>query len=111
MAIREDAKPLFERMFQHAGARGRMLMFGRQTLMWEGAPTPEAFFKQFGFTDVHSLDVSPYEGCTHIHDLNDPNTPADLIGQYDFVLSGGTLEHVFCVLNAVKVALDVLREG
>lgn len=111
MAIRQDATPLFQRMFRHVETAGRMLTFGRQKLIWDGAPTPEEFFKQFGFSEVHSLDISSYEGCTHIHDLNDPTAPVELAGQYSFVLSGGTLEHVFCVLNAIKVALDVLQEG
>lgn len=76
-----------------------------------GAPAPEEYHKQFGFEEVHTLDVSPYEGASHIHDLNDENIPADLIGQYRAVSSGGTLEHIFRIDNAIKTALRLLEVG
>jgi hypothetical protein len=87
------------------------MIFGRPTLMWENAPTPEEFFKSYGFSDVHTLDVSPYQGCSHVHDLNAPEPPPELVGQYDMVMSGGTLEHVFAVSNAIKTAAALVREG
>lgn len=87
------------------------MIFGRPTFMWKGAPTPEEFFKQFGFAEVHTMDVSPYQGASHIFDLNTAEPPADLIGKYRYVMSGGTLEHVFNVTNAVRTAVALLEPG
>lgn len=111
MAIRQDAVSIYKVLFSNVPHGGRLMTFGRPTVMWEGAPSPEEFFRSFGFSDVHSLDVSPYEGATFVHDLNDPRTPQDLVGRYDYVLSGGTIEHVFSIQNSIKVALDLLRIG
>lgn len=56
------------------------------------------------------MDVSPYQGASHIHDLNKP-LPPELAGQYDTVLAGGTLEHVFDVANAMKCLAAMVRVG
>lgn len=92
--------------------RGKFLIFGRPSLTWEGAPSPEDYYRSaFGYSEVHSLDVSAYEGATFVHDLNDPDLPPELIGQYDFVSMGGTAEHVFNVGNALWKAAELLKVG
>lgn len=111
MAITAEAAPLIRQLFGDLEPSGKLMIFGRPTMLWPDAPTPEAFYKSLGFDEVHTMDVSPYQGATHIHDLNSPETPTDLIGQYRFVLSGGTLEHVFCIWNAVKTAIRLLEPG
>lgn len=64
------------------------------------------FFKAVGFDTVESLDVSDFEKCDVIHDLNDP-IPEKYHGQYDAIYDGGTLEHVFhfpnCLANIHKL--------
>lgn len=91
-------------------ARGRLMILGRPTLQWEGAPTPEDFYKRLGFDEVHTMDVSPHQGASHIHDLNNP-LPPELAGRYDVVLSGGTLEHVFDIANAMKCLAGMVKVG
>ncbi len=86
------------------------MIFGRPSYKWEGAPTPEEFYKGFGFDEVHTLDVSSRDGASHIHDLNKP-LPAELLGQYDVVLSGGTLEHVFDIANALRCLAGLVKVG
>lgn len=64
------------------------------------------FFRMIGFEEVESLDYSDYEGSTHVHDLNLP-IPEKFYGQYDVILDGGTLEHIFhfpnCLSNIHKM--------
>lgn len=67
-------------------------------------------FRLLGFETVHSLDVSPYENPSIVHDLNSP-IPAELYQQYDVVFDGGTLEHIFAISQAFKNIHELLKEG
>src|SRR5579871_4754067 len=111
MAFRTDPTDQYLAAFAEVEPGGKLMIFGRPTFLYEGAPTPEDFFRQFGFAEVHTLDVSPYQGASHIFDLNSPEPPPDLVGRYRFVLSGGTLEHVFNIVNAVRTAVALLEPG
>ena len=92
-------------------AHGKLMILGRPSFQWNGAPSPEAFYKGFwGFDEVHTLDVSTYQGASHSHDLNKP-LPAELAGRYDMVISGGTLEHVFDVANALRCLAGLAKVG
>ena len=68
------------------------------------------FFKKLGFTTVHSLDYSDYEGADIVHDLNNP-VPEHLHDQYDFIYEGGTLEHVFDFPQSLRNVHDLLKVG
>jgi hypothetical protein len=59
-------------------------------------------FKRMGFSDVTSMDVSNYEDATQIFDLNSPDLPESLIGRFDVIYDGGTMEHVFHVPNVMN---------
>jgi hypothetical protein len=111
MAIKAETIRIHEQMFRNLEPGSSLMILGRPTLMWENAPTPEEYFRGFGFGVVHTLDVSPYQGASHIHDLNLPDPPRELEGRYDVVMSGGTLEHVFCISNAFKTAASMVKEG
>jgi SAM-dependent methyltransferase len=111
LAIRDGELAYFTALAARKGYHGRLMTFGRTSLNWPGAPTSEELYRDLGFDEVHSMDVSPYQGAGHIHDLNDPRIADDLKGQYDFVIASGTLEHVFHWHNAVKVAFDLLKIG
>ena len=52
----------------------------------------ENLFIQFGSEIVDSIDVSNYENCSIIHDLNHP---INIDKQYDFIFDGGCSEHIF----------------
>ena len=43
---------------------------------------------------VTSLDNSSYESASVIHDMNTPAN-SDLHNKFDFILDGGTIEHIF----------------
>lgn len=49
-------------------------------------------FLQASFVAV--LDMSAYEGADTIHDMNTP-VPENWHGQYDAIIDGGSLEHIF----------------
>jgi hypothetical protein len=68
------------------------------------------FFRALGATTLDALDASAFEGATIVHDLNEP-LPSHLLGQYDAVVDGGTLEHVFNLPTAFKNAMDALAVG
>ncbi|MFN8461367.1 MAG: hypothetical protein U0X93_06305 [Anaerolineales bacterium] len=83
--------------------------------------TIESFFREnpgyaesilafLGAKKIHSFDISPYEGATHLADLNHP-IASDLQNSYSVVLDGGSLEHVFNFPVAIKNCMDMLRVG
>ena len=61
-----------------------------------------------GAAHVESLDASPYEGATRLHDLNEP-VPASWHEQFDLVFDGGTLEHVFNFTTALKNCMQMVK--
>lgn len=87
------------------------MIFGRPTLLWDDERTVEEYYQDLGYGEVHTLDVSDYQGANIIHDLNDANLPEHLIGQYDAVSFGGTAEHVFNVGNVLCTAAKLLKIG
>ena len=64
----------------------------------------------FGSTKVESIDNSTYEGATHILDMNKP-LPLDLYGEFDTVIDGGSLEHIFNVPQALRNLSNLCRIG
>ncbi len=70
----------------------------------------DEFIRSLGAKDYVSIDRSDYEGANFLHDLNEP-FPEKMRGTFDFVLDGGTLEHVFNYPAALKNALELVRVG
>jgi hypothetical protein len=69
----------------------------------------EPFFKLLGAEITDSLDASPYEEATIIHDMNLP-LPGELFSKYSVVIDGGSLEHVFNFPVAIKNCMDLLEK-
>jgi len=114
---------------------GRLMQLGRQTVLFDrrtfrrfatasGLTVPPAvgpetdlttdreLFTSLGFDRVESCDVSDYQHPDHIFDLNgDPDRLGPLAGQFDCVLDGGTVEHVFDVRRAFRHIVRLLRVG
>lgn len=70
----------------------------------------EPFWEVLGAQRNETLDASPYENATIVHDLNQP-LPPHLARQFDTVCDGGTLEHVFDFPAALRNALEMVRVG
>jgi hypothetical protein len=68
-------------------------------------------FAGLGFSEMHSLDVSSFDGAEITHDLNQPGLGARIERPYDFVLDGGTLEHVFDVRTVLRNLFEAVAVG
>ena len=79
-------------------------------LLTESAGYCESLLRRLGALRASSMDISGYENCTVVHNLNEP-LPRSLRQRYRLVLDGGTLEHVFDYPTAVRNALDAVRVG
>lgn len=81
-----------------------------ESIAREGHGYSEPLFRHLGARAVDSIDASDYEGCTIVHDLNEP-LPAQHHGSYSVVLDAGTLEHVFDFPVALKTCLEMVSVG
>lgn len=81
-----------------------------RTIFMENQGYAESLFKYIGAKEIHSFDVSTYEGATHTHDMNE-KIPAKLNERYSVVIDGGSLEHVFNFPIAIKNCMKMLRVG
>ncbi|OAI51419.1 hypothetical protein AYO47_07150 [Planctomyces sp. SCGC AG-212-M04] len=77
----------------------------------QGFVSDRSLFRSLGFDDVLRLDVSDYEQCDELLDLNAQETPAHLQGKFDVVLDSGTLEHVFDLPAALRHASRMVKPG
>lgn len=68
-------------------------------------------FARLGFGECKSIDYSNYEGADYVFDLNQPEPPKQLIETFDFILDGGTLEHVFHLPNALRNIFLFAKQG
>ena len=118
---------------QHiGGGLGRVLCLGRQRgamglanaarlaraqqLPWHeerivrASPWADSAILAAGAASVESMDYSTYESCSIVHDLNQP-VPVELVGTFDTIFDGGTLEHVYDFPAAVRNCLRMLKPG
>jgi SAM-dependent methyltransferase len=70
----------------------------------------ETVARALGAQQADSLDASTYEGATLIHDLNQP-IPDEYVEQFDAIIDGGTLEHVFHFPVAIANCMKMLKVG
>lgn len=70
----------------------------------------EKFFSVIGAKTVDSIDYSPYERATIVHDLNKP-VPKELHNKYDFIYDGGTIEHIFDIKACMDNVKKMLKVG
>jgi hypothetical protein len=64
-----------------------------------------------GFEYLETMDYSDYEGADIIWNLNNANIPDEYSERYDFILDGGTLEHVFNIPSALEAVFKMLKVG
>jgi hypothetical protein len=103
---------------------GALCTLGVQTLSSEAARVDDALaaggmtgprdvplYARLGFDRVESIDVSDFEGCSQVFDLNTPGVPSHLYGRFDAVYNGGTLEHIFDTRTALRNVFELLTLG
>lgn len=81
-----------------------------ESIFDENSGYAEKFLAHLGARNIHSFDFSPYEGASHLVDLNHPIS-SDLKNSYSVVLDGGSLEHVFNFPMAIKNCMEMLGVG
>ncbi len=109
MGISAALDPLLSELAKRAKFSGAICTLGVMAV--ESGGDARAYFSKLGFSTLRALDVSDFEGADHIFDLNDDELPERLVGQFDAVFNGGTLEHVFHVPNALTSITRMLRPG
>jgi SAM-dependent methyltransferase len=70
----------------------------------------EPLMKLLGARHIDSMDVSPYEKATIIHDLNQP-WPLELRDRFSLLVDAGTLEHVFNFPVAIRNCMEAVAPG
>lgn len=68
------------------------------------------FFNMFGIKEVYAIDYNGLDGADVIFNLNH-DLPECLYDKYDYIIDGGTLEHVFDIARAMKNLTKMLRNG
>ncbi|MCP9845223.1 hypothetical protein KBY77_16105 [Synechococcus sp. Cruz-7E5] len=82
---------------------------GEGMLPWTGI-ADDLLTRLLEIEELLSIDASGYEGASLVHDLNQP-VPESLWGQFDAVIDGGTLEHVFNFPTAIVSCMRMLKIG
>lgn len=72
--------------------------------------TDTVLFLSLGFDNIDSLDISDYEQCTIIHDLN-IDVPDKLHNKYDLIFDGGSSEHIFNLPKVLENYNKMLKTG
>ena len=70
----------------------------------------EKFFGMLGAEQISAIDISDYEGAGILHDMNMP-IPEEYACQYDVVIDGGALEHIFNFPTAIWNCMKMVKTG
>jgi hypothetical protein len=70
----------------------------------------EPLLKYIGACEIDSIDFSPYQDASCLHDMNDPIPPA-LKNRFSVVIDGGSLEHVFNFPRAIANCMEMTQAG
>ena len=71
----------------------------------------EALFQNMGYMVTDSIDNSAYEDATIIHNLNLPLRLQGRENRYNYVLDGGTIEHIFNCPQVCENIIDMMEVG
>lgn len=77
-------------------------------LNWGDFYIDEAFYRLLGVQNLVSLDNSKYQDSSIAHDLNLP-IGEEYYNQFDCLIDGGTLEHVFNFPIAIQNCMNMLK--
>ena len=73
-------------------------------------PHADGLFYYMGAENVESMDYSPFEQASIIHDLNQP-IPPELENKFDYIYDGGTIEHIFDIKTVMENVKKMLKTG
>lgn len=69
------------------------------------------FFRMFGLKEVCAVDYTDMDRANIIFNLNSAELPEKLSDRFDYIIDGGTLEHVFDVPQALWHVANMLKAG
>ena len=97
---------------QSGVALGDVLTVGRLELLIHGAKEQfvEQTLRNLGAKTVESLDISRDQQATIVQNLNQL-VKKSLRRRFDTVVDGGTLEHCFDYVQALKNCMEMVKEG
>jgi SAM-dependent methyltransferase len=128
---------LIDRVLPHTVSDAKILSIGRMSMAWDidnlvvaleqrgrtyspevadslrarrSVYTTRDFFALLGFENYSDIDFDSSEGCTLVHDLNEP-LPREHHAAYDLVVENGTLEHIFDIKTAIGSIAACVRKG
>lgn len=76
----------------------------------EGCLDDESFISMFGNVNYQTMDVSSYEQASIVHNLNFP-IPKELEGKFDYIIDGGTFDHLFDLKTSFENITKLLKPG
>jgi len=108
----------------HYVKKGKAVTLGRQEIhipsstlefflqKYQYEPKPyigfcEPLLNYLGFESIDSVDNSDFEGASILHNMNHPIHREP----YDFILDGGTIEHIFNVPQVCENIINLLNVG
>jgi hypothetical protein len=116
----KDVMTLGRQQLQHFTPQSLRLLLDRHgriesdesaaAILREADGFADSLFRSLGSQTVDAIDSSSYEGASIVHDMNTP-IPDALKGQYDCVIDGGCLEHIFNFPTAIQSCMEMLRVG
>lgn len=69
----------------------------------------DTLLQDLNFVHIDSIDNSPYEGATIIHNMNNPIPKTSK--KYNYIFDGGTIEHIFNTPQVCENIIDLLEVG
>lgn len=102
-------------ILQRFGVERRTSTFEIDTLNTHGHHGMEtildsSLFKSFSGAKYFVADINPYEGADFVFDVC-KDVPAHLLGRFDFILDGGSLDNIFDPLAMVRNMTRMLKPG
>ena len=73
-------------------------------------PYAEQLLSELGAQAIESIDASPYEMATIVHDMNE-TVPPTLHDRFTTIIDHGTVEHVFNFPVAIRNCMRMLKVG
>ncbi|MBI1842883.1 MAG: hypothetical protein HYR88_18745 [Verrucomicrobia bacterium] len=70
----------------------------------------ESVFEALGAKEVVSLDASPYQSASIVHDMNQPIEDRHK-ARFDVLFDGGSIEHVFNFPVAIRNCMELVKPG
>lgn len=80
----------------------------KRSVMARQTITDAGFFSLLGIKSLSAMDINSNGGVNIVHDLNE-SVPESLHGQFDFIVDGGTFDHILDIRTAFENVVKMLK--